>query len=208
MREDSGSLSSNAMALQLKPDTESAAAVDDTELLRRVAGGDRAAFSQLYDRLSTVLFSTAMRILNDPKEAEDVLQDVFIQIWDKAVTYDPRLGRPFNWAVTLTRNRSIDRLRVLKRRYEFLAEATETVQTTPLYGPESGPEVYQRDQAAEVRRALEGLPLDQRQALELAFLGGMTQAEISTQLGQPLGTIKARIRRGLLKLKELLADWI
>ena len=196
------------MFAHLKPDTESPVAVDDAALLRRVAEGDRDAFSLLYDRLSVVLFSISIRILNDPKEAEDVLQDVFVQIWDKAASYDPSLGRPFNWAVTLTRNRSIDRLRMLKRRYEFIAEATESVQTTPLYGPESGPDVYQRDQASEVRKALDGLPLDQRQALELAFLGGLTQVEISVQLGQPLGTIKARIRRGLLKLKDLLADWI
>lgn len=196
------------MAVQLNSEIESAASVDDAELVRRVAHGDRAAFSLLYDRLSTVLYSTALRILNDNNEAEDVIQEVFVQIWDKAVTYNPQLGRPFNWAVTLTRNRSIDRLRALKRRYEFIAEATETAQTTPIYGPESGPEIYQREQAAMVRRALDGLPLDQRQALEMAFLGGMTQSEISEQLGQPLGTVKARIRRGLLKLRDVLTEWV
>ena len=196
------------MAVELNLEIESAASVDDAELVRRVAHGDRAAFSLLYDRLSTALYSTAVRILNDNKEAEDVIQEVFIQIWDKAATYNPQLGRPFNWAVTLTRNRSIDRLRALKRRYEFIAEVTETAQATPMYGPESGPEIYQREQAVMVRRAMEGLPLDQRQALEMAFLGGMTQSEISDQLGQPLGTIKARIRRGLLKLRDVLAEWV
>ena len=196
------------LAAELNSEIESATSVDDAELVRRVAQGDRAAFSLLYDRLSTVLYSTALRILNDSKEAEDVIQEVFVQIWDKAVTYKPELGRPFNWAVTLTRNRSIDRLRALKRRYEFIAEATETALTTPMFGPESGPEIYQRDQASHVRRALEGLPLDQRQALEMAFLGGMTQSEISEQLGQPLGTNKARIRRGLLKLRDVLTEWV
>lgn len=196
------------MLTRLKSDTESAAALEDAVLLRRIARQDRAAFAQLYDRLSGVLYSTALRILNDAKEAEDVIQDVFLLIWDRAAAYDPSLGRPFNWALTLTRNRAIDRLRSLKRRYEFIAEATETATATTFYGTDGGQEVYQREKTAHVRRALEELPLEQRQALEMAFLGGMTQSEISEQLGQPLGTIKARIRRGMLKLRESLGEWL
>jgi RNA polymerase sigma-70 factor, ECF subfamily len=196
------------MTALLRTETEFTALPDDAELLRRVVERDRAAFAQLYDRLSGVLYSTAVRILNDNNEAEDVLQEVFVQIWDKAATYDPRLGRPFNWALTLTRNRSIDRLRSLKLHYEFIAEATETAQATPVFASDAGHEVYQREKSTQVRRALNELPIEQRQALEMAFLGGMTQNEISEKLGQPLGTIKARIRRGMLRLKESLVNWL
>lgn len=196
------------MLAQLKIEDDNAASPADEELLRRVALQDRAAFALLYDRLSGVLYSMALRILQDSAEAEDVIQDVFLQIWDKASTYDPRLGRPFSWAMTLTRNRSIDRLRSLKRRYEFLAEATETAQATPLFAADGGHEVYQRETVTQVRRAMDGLPLEQRQAVEMAFLGGMTQYEIAEKLGQPLGTIKARIRRGILKLKEKMEGWL
>ena len=192
----------------LKPDVDSNPTDEDVELLRRVALGDKAAFAELYDRLSGVLYSTVMRILNDSRESEDVLQEVFLQIWDKANTYDSRVGRPFNWALTITRNRAIDRLRSVRRRYEFVAETTETALSAPSYAPDAGREVYQRERSLLVRKALEELPLEQRQAIEMAFLGGQTQNEISEQLGQPLGTIKARIRRGMLKLRESLGDWL
>lgn len=192
----------------LKSDLDSNRSDEDVELLRRVALGDKVAFAELYDRLSGVLYSTVMRILNDSRESEDVLQEVFLQIWDKAGTYDSQLGRPFNWALTLTRNRAIDRLRSMRRRYEFVAETTETALSAPTYAPDAGREVYQRERSLLVRKALEELPLEQRQAIEMAFLGGQTQNEISEQLGQPLGTIKARIRRGMLKLRETLGDWL
>lgn len=196
------------MIALLKQETDTRPSEDDAELLRRVAMRDRVAFAQLYDRLSGVLYSTAIRILNDTKEAEDVLQEVFLQIWEKAGSYDPSLGRPFSWALTLTRNRSIDRLRSLRRRYEFIAEATETAVTSHLNRQDDAGEIYDRDQSQMIRRALEGLPLEQRQAVEMAFLGGLTQTEISEQLGQPLGTIKARIRRGVMKLREVVGEWL
>lgn len=196
------------MTVLLRTDNESASTPDDAELMRRVADRDRAAFGLLYDRLAGVLYTASLRILNDSAEAEDVIQDLFVQIWDKAVSYDQRLGKPFNWALTMTRNRSIDRLRALKRRYEFIAEATDTAHATPVFASDAGHEVYQREKTTHVRRALTELPLEQRQALEMAFLGGMTQNEIADRLGQPLGTIKARIRRGMLKLKESLGGWL
>lgn len=201
-------LASTISRRHLKPDVDPNPSDEDVELLRRVALGDKVAFAELYDRLSGVLYSTVMRILNDSRESEDVLQEVFLQIWDKAGTYDSQLGKPFNWALTLTRNRAIDRLRSLRRRYEFVAETTETALSTPTYAPDAGREIYQKERSLQVRKALEGLPLEQRQAIEMAFLGGQTQNEISEQLGQPLGTIKARIRRGMLKLRESLGDWL
>lgn len=177
---------------------------DDVQLLRQVGQRDRQAFAQLYDRYAGVLYSTIHRVLNNPEEASDVLQDVFLQIWDKAASYDPALGRPFSWALTMARNKAIDRLRALKRRYSFIEEVTHEMEAEthpPVVGPA---EVFTHEQAAAIRSAVATLPLEQRQSIEMAFLGGMTQNEIATSLNQPLGTIKARIRRGMLKLRESL----
>ncbi|MEY2409539.1 MAG: hypothetical protein QOF48_2209, partial [Verrucomicrobiota bacterium] len=176
---------------------------DDAQLLRRIARRDRAAVSQLYDRYSGVLYSTVLRILNNPAEAEDVLQDVFVQIWNKAPSYDSALGKPFNWAMTMTRNKAIDRLRSLRRHYLFIGEITVEGEDSreAALRPD---DVFDSDQVATVRSAVATLPLEQRQAIEMAFLGGMTQNEIADALRQPLGTVKARIRRGMLKLRDSL----
>ena len=177
---------------------------EDAQLLRRVAERDRQAFAQLYDRYSGVLYSTALRVLNHREEAADVLQEVFVQIWEKAATYDPALGKPFNWALTLTRNRAIDRLRALQRRCRFVGEATQEMEEMPDEQAGSPGEVFSQEHAALIRSAVATLPLEQRQAIEMAFLGGMTQHELAENLKQPLGTVKARIRRGMLKLRDTL----
>jgi RNA polymerase sigma-70 factor (ECF subfamily) len=180
--------------------------MDDAQLLQRIAQGDRQAFSQLYDRYSGVLYSTTIRILKDPEEASDVLQDVFLQIWEKAGSYDPKLGKPFNWALTLTRNKAIDRLRSLKRRYSFIEEVTQELADSGHPRSPWNEEFMSSERAALIRAAVETLPLEQRQAIEMAFLGGLTQNEIAQALQQPLGTVKARIRRGMLKLRESLTE--
>lgn len=178
----------------------------EVSLLRRVARGDQAAFADLYDRLSGVLYSIASRILGDPKDAEDVLQDAFIQIWDKAGAFDPESGSPLGWAATLTRNRAIDRLRATRRRRQWIEDVASAAGSAPeAQTPEVIVGVEAREQAARIRSALQLLPADQRQAIELAFFGGLTQNEIAARLHQPLGTVKARIRRGMLRLREALA---
>ena len=179
---------------------------NEVVLLRRIAEGDQQAFSQFYDQFSGVLFSLAVRILNDPKEAEDVLQEVFLQIWGKASIFDSRMGKPLGWVMTLARHKAIDRLRASQRRHRLMEEATAEFQ--PLAnGRAHAPEKMQADEkAARVRSVLTALPMEQRQAIELAFFGGLTQIEISEKLKQPLGTIKARIRRGMLKLREMLDE--
>ena len=179
---------------------------DDALLLQRVAQRDRQAFSQLYDRYSGVLYATVLRVLNSPEEANDVLQEVFVQIWDKAATYDPALGKPFNWALTMARNKAIDRLRSLKRRYQFIGEITVEMEEETQSHSAGPDEVFTQEQATLIRSAVSTLPLEQRQAIEMAFLGGMTQNEIADTLRQPLGTIKARIRRGMLKLRDTLRN--
>ncbi len=177
---------------------------DEAQLLARIAHRDRQAFSQLYDRYSGVLYSTIFRVLNNADESNDVLQDVFVQIWDRAGAYDPALGKPFTWAMTLTRNKAIDRLRALKRRYSFMEELTLEMEAETRHRPFAGSELFSNDQSALVRAAVATLPLEQRQAIEMAFLGGLSQQEIAESLNQPLGTIKARIRRGMLRLREAL----
>jgi RNA polymerase sigma-70 factor (ECF subfamily) len=177
---------------------------DDAHLLRRVGQRDREAFSLLYDRYSGILYSTILRVLNNPDEAADVLQETFVQIWEKASAYDPELGKPFSWAITLARHKAIDRLRALQRRYNFIEEITNEAEDDPPALAAGADEVFTQEQAAHIRGAVATLPLEQRQAIELAFLGGLTHDEIATELKQPLGTVKARIRRGLLKLRDSL----
>ncbi len=177
---------------------------DDAALMQRVALRDPAAFTQMYDRHSTLLYSVALKILADPEEARDVLQHVFLTLHEKAARYDAALGRPAAWLATMARNRSIDRLRALKRDRQY-AETIRQESDAEDFSPAASdaPAVYS-DEAAMLRGAVAQLPPDQRQALELAYFGGLTQQEISDQLSQPLGTVKARIRRGLLKLRESL----
>jgi RNA polymerase sigma-70 factor (ECF subfamily) len=179
----------------------------DALLLKRVALGDRAAFSELYDRFSKPLYSTAVRILTDTAEAQDVVHDAFVALWDKASTYEASRGTAFSWALTLTRNRAIDRLRSRRRRAELLENSapSDLGLDENSSGPSADDSADTSDQAAAVRAAVDTLPPDQQSALKLAFFGGFTQEEIAARLSTPLGTIKARIRRGLLKLRERLA---
>jgi RNA polymerase sigma-70 factor (ECF subfamily) len=174
-------------------------------LLRRIAARDRHALAELYDQFATVLFSTSVRILSDTHEAEEVIQDVFVQIWNKASTFDPEAGAPFHWALTITRNRCIDRLRARQRRFRLLDELGDAVADSTAHDGK-GADALGEDEVQAVRSAVYGLPREQRQAIEMAFFGGMTQLEIAEALNQPLGTIKARIRRGMLKLRDGLED--
>lgn len=183
------------------------ASADDGEpgrLLAAAARGDRAAFAQLYDRLSGPIYSLACRLLGDPAEAQDVVQDIFVQVWRTAGAYDASRGSVFSWVATLTRNRAIDRLRMRRRRAELVAGAAPDLQPAAS-AVDSAASLWVRERAAAVRAALAEMPPDQQQTLELAYFGGLTQQEIAARLNEPLGTIKARIRRGLFRLKDRLA---
>ena len=178
---------------------------EQARLLAAMARGDKSALASLYDSLSRPLYSLAYRVVNDSSEAQDIIQDVFLQIWQKAGTYDTSRGSVFGWAATLTRNRSIDRVRMRKRRSELLAESAPDLQpASPSGDLDSGASLWVQEKATAVRSALGQLAPEQQKAIELAFFSGLTQLEIAARLNQPLGTIKARIRRGLLKLKETL----
>lgn len=177
--------------------------ISDLDLLRRLAQGDSAALAEFYDRHAGTLFGLACRIVGDAKEAEDVLQEVFLQIWDKAATFDVTQGRVLAWTLTLTRNKAIDRLRATQRRRVRFVEETEDapVHDHAAQVPSASDLAGKGEQAELVRRALAGLPAQQRRAIELAFFDGLSQTEIAVVLNEPLGTIKARIRRGMLKLR-------
>ena len=175
-------------------------------LLQQVAQGDRRSFEALYDRFSGVLFSTAYRVLNNQEAAEDVLQDVFIQIWDKAPLYDPARGKPMTWAVTLTRNKAIDRLRSTQRRKRLQDEVQRESETFEQFDDRSSFDAVVSGETGHlVRAAIQKLSKDQREAIELAFFSSLTQTEIAERLHEPLGTVKARIRRGMMKLREVLS---
>jgi RNA polymerase sigma-70 factor (ECF subfamily) len=174
--------------------------VDDEQLLMRVASGDRAAFGSLYDRFCRPLYSLALKMLANETEAQDLLQEVFLSVWNKASTFDPARGTAFSWVVTQVRNRAIDRLRSYRRRGELI----------DAFGPDidSGLEVRSASQNAEsserardIHGAMEQLTPEQRQVLRLAYFEGLTQVEIAEKLNQPLGTIKARAHRAMARLR-------
>jgi len=178
----------------------------EVTLLHRTGEGDRQSFEELYGRYSGVLYSTAYRILNDEAASEDVIQDVFMQIWEKASLYDSARGKPMTWAVTLTRNKAIDRLRSLQRRNRLRNEfETQRSIFEEFSDRNSLDEVDSGEKSAIIRKAIHELSKEQRQAIELAFFSGMSQSEIADALEEPLGTIKARIRRGMMKLKEIVS---
>jgi RNA polymerase sigma-70 factor (ECF subfamily) len=175
---------------------------ENTALLLRIAQADEKAFAELYDRFSRGLFSLVYKILRDEREAEDVLQEGFTQIWKKASTFDGTRSSAFTWAVMIMRNKAIDHIRARQRQTRLIESATQEF-SAGIDGAEDG-EVFNNEQRGIVRAALAKIPEEQRQAIDLAFFSGLTQQQISEKLGEPLGTVKARIRRGLLKLRDLL----
>ena len=157
------------------------------ELLKAIAARDEAALAQLYDRYRVILFGLLMRILNNREEAED---------------FDEERGRPFTWLVTLGRSRGIDRLRTLASR-ERTAEAGARDAVEEI--SDAASDAFKSEQRGLVNKALAQLPDEQKRPLMLAYFDGLTQSEIATRLGAPLGTVKTRMRTGLMNLRELLA---
>ena len=179
----------------------------DQELMRRVVEMDDAAFTALYRRFAPGVFSMVYDILRDTKESEDVLQESFLQMWKKASTYDPSRSSLFTWAVMISRNRALDRLRSRQRRSRTVEAAAAENAAAPIEHTDQADELLgHAEERTRIRNALSRLPEAQRNAIDLAFFRGLTQAEISAKMGEPLGTIKARIRRGLLALRALLGD--
>lgn len=177
------------------------------QLVDRIARGDQTAFSTLYDRLSGPLFALAFRMLRDRSEAEETLQEVCLQLWRRAATYDSRKSSVFTWAVMITRAKAIDRMRARGRRERVVAGSIEDESTGPELASEAtdaADNMAKTDDAAQVRSALRSLPVEQRDAIEMAFFQDLSHVEIAARAGEPLGTVKARIRRGLLRLRDTL----
>jgi RNA polymerase sigma-70 factor, ECF subfamily len=178
----------------------------DAELVRQMNAGDEAAYATFYDRFAPGLFSMIYAILRDQTESEDILQESLVQMWKRSATYDPNRSSLFTWAVMISRHKAIDRLRQ-RQRQSRLVEAVTSESTIVSSAPQpdrADTALARSDEGERVRAALAQIGDVQREAIDLAFFGGLTQTQISERLGAPLGTVKARIRRGLLALREVL----
>ena len=179
----------------------------DQAALRRIAQGEGDAVAELYDRHVRSIYSLALRILHEPAEAEDVVQEVFSQAWRQASSYNPSRGAVAAWLLTLARSRAIDRLRARRARPHGQSDeraAGHIVDPGPLVDAQ----VLSAEQIDRLRAALDELPVLQRAAIELAYFEGFTHAKIAERLEQPLGTVKTRIRLALIKLREVLAGTV
>jgi RNA polymerase sigma-70 factor (ECF subfamily) len=180
----------------------------NADLVKLAANGDEAAFSILYGRLAPALYGMAFRMMNDAKEAEDVLQEGFTYIWRRANSYDPARSSAYAWAVMIVRNKAIDKLRSRQRGERLREKVTGETELFAEQDEVSAQEPLFRERNAQVREALKQIAPEQRQALELAFFSGLTHEQIAEQLGIPLGTIKARIRRGLIRLRDFFQEGV
>ena len=176
-----------------------------TETMQRMADGDAAALASVYDHHIRTVYGLAMRILQNQDDAEDVVQEVFAQAWSQAKRYDGTRGSVASWLLTITRSRTIDRLRSRRTKPELNPAGGDDA-VVELPDPAGGAErnLLTAESVSALRTALHALPLLQRVAIELAYFEGLTQAKIAERLEQPLGTVKTRIRTGLLKLRETL----
>ena len=176
----------------------------DALLLERIAAGDEPAFAQLYDRFAPGLFSLALKIMGSEAEAQDAVQDTFMHIWRKAATYNRGRSRAFSWAVMVLRNKAIDRVRMRLRVGRIIERATAEFSHREELAESAAVEASLREERARVRAALAEIGPEQKEAVELAFFSDLSHEEIAEQLCEPLGTIKGRIRRGLVRLHRLL----
>ncbi len=179
-----------------------AAHEDSVQLIGRMARGSRDAFGRFYDRYAALVNGIAIRMLGNRADAEELVQEVFLQLWRKSTQYRRERGSPDAWVVTVTRTRGIDRLRARRRRKDGAAAGDEIVAGA------SAPGANGLADRVDARLTVEGvlgvIPPEQRKALELAYFGGLTQTEIAEKLAIPLGTVKTRMRLGLRRLRELL----
>ncbi len=196
--------------------------VSDAELVARVAVGDESAFAEVYDRYAQAIFGSAVRLLGDRGAAEEVVQETWLTLWNRADRYDAARGSLVAWLLAIARNRSLDRFRAARRQpalipigstgdgpddaaLERALAAGEPIGTRDAdVDPEAA--VARRWTRAVVRAVMMTLPDAERRALELAYDAGLSQAEIATRTGWPLGTVKTRTRRGLMRLREALGD--
>jgi RNA polymerase sigma-70 factor, ECF subfamily len=180
--------------------------LSDEALLQRAGSGEVRAFEDLYERFSPRLFGLVQKMLGDGAEAEEVLQECFVYLWDHARNYDPARSKAFTWATMIFRNRAIDRLRARGRRSRLAEAVQQEAEQQSWYetADHAGEQLQRAEAGSLVRRALGLLPVEQRRLIEQAFFTGHTHQAISEALGLPLGTVKTNIRRGLARLREML----
>lgn len=173
-------------------------------LVQRVAQGDQGALATLYDHTNRLIYGLIMRVLGDVSTAEEVLLDVYTQVWRQAATYDTGRGSPLAWLTTIARSRAIDRLRSGWQEQQR-REPLDIISDAPTH--EANPEetTVASERQRFVRAALAKLAPEQREVIELAYYGGLSHSEIAARLKQPLGTVKTRTRLGMIKLREALA---
>ena len=178
----------------------------DQETVRRMVRHDPDALAELYDRHSRAIYSLALHIVGEQAEAEDVVQEVFSQAWAQAPRYEAKRGAVAAWLLTMTRSRAIDRVRARRARPD--AEGADDSQLRNLVDPAPPHDLglLTRDQVSRLRAAMARLPVMQRVVIEMAYFEGLTQSAIAERLDEPLGTIKTRVRLGLLKLREALTE--
>ncbi len=174
---------------------------DDVRLLQQISNGDRDAFQALYQRYANAVYSMALRITRDPHMAEEVVQDVFMKIWNKHHLYDAKRGRFGTWLLSITRFAAIDRLRYENRRFQATGEELEGPTSEEVRAAQVDHDLWERGQ--HLRMLLDHLPPEQRQVVELAYFGGLTHRELAERLGVPLGTVKSRLRLALAKLRDM-----
>lgn len=179
------------------------------ELIRKIGVGDNRSFEEFYERFSGLIYATALRVLASESDAEDVTQEVFFMLWEKAPMYDPSRGKPITWVMTMTRNKAIDRLRSLHRRFRLQDEVQkEAGKEEQLSEREPFEDLDHQEKGRLVRSAVMKLNKQQREAIEMVYFGGLTQQEIAARLHEPLGTVKARIRRGMLRLRKIVGSTV
>jgi RNA polymerase sigma-70 factor (ECF subfamily) len=178
---------------------------EDVALMRRIVEADETALGALYDRWVRSLYSLVLHLLKDPDEAEDVVEETFWQAWRKADSYEPSRGAVSTWLLTIGRRKALDRLRARKRSKEDVIGDNRAFADLPSNAPDPASEVEGSELREQVRTALNELPDEQREVLELGYFSGLSQSEIADATGQPLGTVKTRMRLAMQKLREPLS---
>jgi len=190
----------------VSPDETAYSGLDDEELMQRLAYRDLVAFRALYDRYGNLVYSAALRVVRDAQIAEDMVQEIFLRIWRKPESYVAQRGRFVTWLTSVTRNRAVDEVRSRGRRFRHETASPEEQERELPASEQDDPALTAElsDQRRLILAALQQIPAEQREIIELAYFGGLTQQEIADLLSQPLGTVKTRIRLGMQKLRAAL----
>jgi len=179
----------------------------EADLMKRIAGRDHRAFAEFTAKYSALVFSTAFKVLNHYEDSEDVTNEVLATIWKKAATYHPKKGSLVTWICTTTRNRAIDRVRSVQRRSALYDRFEEKIEgEAPEHATTGREALYRADARNILQSAVVALSPEQREVIELAYFEGLTQKQIAERIDSPLGTVKARIRRGVERLRHSIND--